>query len=348
MIDYASRLIEICDLLPPYCLDYFYATAEIYEIRTRCAYAGDLKVFFEYVLGLPCCAEYSSIREIPLTVFEEITSTDIDKYMIYLGKYEINGEIYENSLAGKKRKLASLKAFINHYRKIGKIKNNPTEFTYTPKVKKKEILILSQKEQQKLKDAIDMGVGKTDQQKLYHEKTKYRDRAILSMFLGTGLRVSELVSLDNYDVDLEQQRLTVVRKGGDTAYVYFNKEVLHTLCDYLDLERNTLLQYDEKTLNGDMLPDGPLFVSLRHDRISVRMVQTLISRYARFVLPPKTKVSPHTLRRTFGSELYRQYLDLALVQHALGHSSPETTKAHYVNYDDEYNKRIRDFDYGKK
>lgn len=342
-MSYHDDLIKLCDMLPAYCREFFSAKADTQEIRTRVAYAGDLKVFFEYIMTREDLGPYETIKDIPLELFNSLKYTDINAYLAYLEEYNSDGAKYTNSAAGKKRKLSSLKSFCKYYRSVGKLTQNPTELVELPKVKEKEIVVLSPQEQDKLKDIVDTGKRKSKTQMKYHEQIHYRDMAILTLFLNTGIRVSELVGINNYDLDLEEQRILVTRKGGDKEFVYFNNETLYAICDYLDYERNVLLGYDEEMLNQGELPNGPLFVSLKHRRISVRMVQIIIQNYAKFVLPPGVKVTPHTLRKTFGTQLYSKYRDLYLTQHALGHSSPSTTAKYYAKYNEEYNKQLREF-----
>lgn len=342
-MSYHDTLIHLCNMLPDYCMEFFNAKADSKQIRTRVAYAGDLKVFFEYILTRKDLGAFDSIENIPLTIFDRLKNTDINAYLAYLEEYEFEGKKYTNSAAGKKRKLACLKTFCKYFRMVGKLNSNPTELVELPSVKEKEILILTENEQKQLLDQAESGNRKTDRQKKYHDKTKYRDMAILTLFLNTGIRVSELVNIDDYDLDLSEQRVLITRKGGKQEFVYFNNETLAAITDYLDLERNELLCIDKEFISTNEIPNGPLFVSLKHDRISVRMVQYIVKNYATAVLPPGIKVTPHILRKTFGTSLYQKYRDLYLVQHALGHESPQTTSKHYTKYNPEYNKQLKQY-----
>lgn len=339
-MNYHEELIKITKDLPHYCIEFFNAKSEALEIRTRVAYATDIRVFFEYLSTITD----KTIKEMPLEVLEGLSHTDMDAYMAWLSDYWIDDREYTNSAAGKKRKLATLKSFFKYLRKVGKLKNNPTEFTEIPKIKEKEILILSDQEQEQILNNILNGTNKTEQQLKFHEKTMLRDLAIITLFLGTGMRVSELVNLDDVDIDFSEQRALITRKGGKKAFVYFNEEVTERLADYMENERPQLLGY--KTF--EEVPEySPLFVSMQHKRITVRMVEILIKNYARFVLPANLKVTPHTLRKTYGTKLYNEYRDLYLTQNALGHSSPTTTAKYYTKFNEEYLKKLKEFDIKK-
>ena len=172
----------------------------------------------------------------------------------------------------------------------------------------------------KLLDLADSGDKLNKHQKAYHENTKIRDVAILTLFLGTGIRNSELVGLNIDDIDFEDMSFAVTRKGGNRTILYFNDEVDRTLKDWLK-KRSEIknLPEDEKAL----------FLSLQNKRISVRTIQELVKKYAKIITPLK-KITPHKLRSTFGTNLYRETQDIYLVADFLGHSDVNTTKKHYA------------------
>ncbi len=216
---------------------------------------------------------------------------------------------------------------------MGRIKNNPSALVDPPKLREKEILVLTEEHQEAIRENIESGQGKTQREQKFHEQTKFRDMAIISLFLGTGIRVSELVGINLNDLDMNGQQLLVFRKGGKRQILYFNSSVAGDLTDYMQLERPALLKKSGENPK-EKEEDGPLFLSLRGTRITTRRVEQLIKEYSRFVLPANMKVTPHTLRKTFGTDLYIKYRDLALVQNALGHASPNTTARYYAKFDE--------------
>ena len=148
---------------------------------------------------------------------------------------------------------------------------------------------------------------------------------MLTLFLGTGIRISECVGLNVSDVDLENKAFTVTRKGGKQAVLYFGDEVQEALAAYLE-ERFS----DEN--NSDNEP--ALFLSLQKKRISTRAVEDLVKKYSRIVTPLK-HITPHKLRSTFGTNLYRETGDIYVVAEVLGHNDVNTTKKHYADSSDE-------------
>ncbi|MBP5242297.1 MAG: tyrosine-type recombinase/integrase, partial [Clostridia bacterium] len=176
---------------------------------------------------------------------------------------------------------------------------------------------------------VDSGSGLTDRQKTYHDATKLRDSAIITLFLGTGIRISELVGLNVEDFDFNTNSFVATRKGGIRAVVYFNDEVATALHAYIS-ERNANLAIPKE--------ERAFFVSLQNKRISTRTVQELVKKYAKIVSPLK-HITPHKLRSTFGTNLYRQTGDIYVVADCLGHKNVETTKKHYAAITEDIRKK---------
>ena len=351
-MDYTASFLKICNDLPSFCLDFFSSKDSVYSVRTKQAYALDLRDFFSYIVcGLRADdpdMDLSLVRNMTLEDLEAISGRDINAYLSSLTHVEDDKDYFgkkirvSNSPTSKKRKLSCIRAFFAYACTHGLVNNDPTTFCEHPKLREKEISTLTDAQQEKLLKLANTGSSKSERARAFHKNTKYRDVAIITMFLRTGLRVSELVSLNYYDIDFEEQQIMVQRKGGKRQKLYFNREVLDALTDYIDMERNHLLGYGEEELGADVFPDGPLFVSNRHQRMSVRMVQQMVSNYGRYVGEKYDKVSPHALRRSFGTALQKKENDLYLTQTALGHSSPETTMKYYAKFPEERLKKMKD------
>ncbi len=159
-------------------------------------------------------------------------------------------------------------------------------------------------------------------------RTKVRDIAIVTLFLGTGIRVSECVGLDLNDVNFRENSIRIVRKGGNEAVLYFGEEVEKALLDYIEGPRAGIAA---QALPGE---ENALFFSLQKRRISVHAVENLVEKYAREFVPQK-KITPHKLRSTFGTSLYQETEDIYLVADVLGHSDVGTTRKHYAAIKDQ-------------
>ncbi|MCC8126727.1 MAG: tyrosine-type recombinase/integrase [Clostridiales bacterium] len=331
-IDNIKKLRELMRELPPFCTDFFRGIEPRTSSRTRIAYAYDLKVFFDFLIRENPVFSTFDRRDIRLNHIDELTVSDLEEYMEYL-KYRFNEHDQEvtNKERGIMRKISSLKSFYNYFYRTEKIKNNPAALIRMPKLHEKEIIRLDVDEVALLLDEVELGDKLTDKQKAFHNKTKVRDLAILTLMLGTGIRVSECVGLDLDDIDFKNGGIHIHRKGGKEVTVYFGIEVEDALQDYLD-----------ERLGIDALPgsENALFLSIQKKRITVRSVENLVKKYARIVTPLK-KITPHKLRSTYGTNLYRETGDIYLVADVLGHSDVNTTKKHYAALEDERRRSAR-------
>ena len=318
--------------LPPFCTEFFRGIEPRTSTRTRIAYAYDLSVFFDFLKKENPVFSKMERMDLTLDYLDQISVTDLEEYMEYL-KYRFNEHNQEiiNKERGIMRKISSLKSFYNYFFRTEKLKTNPAALVQLPKLHEKEISRLDIDEVALLLDAVEQGDGLTDKQKAFHNRTKLRDLALLTLLLGTGIRVSECVGLDLNDIDFKNGGIHIHRKGGKEVTVYFGTEVETALQDYLD-ERNSTIPEEGS--------ENALFLSLQKKRMNVRSVENLVKKYARIVTPLK-KITPHKLRSTYGTNLYRETGDIYLVADVLGHSDVNTTKKHYAALEDERRRSAR-------
>lgn len=297
--------------------------------RTRLAYAYDLNVFFNFLINENPAYKSFSPADFRLDVLDKLTSQDIEEYMEYL-KYRpdagTDSEIV-NKEGGIKRKISSLKSFYNYFYSAGLIESNPAAKVRLPKIHEKEIIRLEYDEVAKLLDEADSGDKLSKKQQDFHKKTRKRDLALLSLLLGTGMRISECVGIDIKDMDLEETAVNIHRKGGKEETVYFSDEVARALSEYYE---------ERKTIMAEAGSEEAFFLSLQNKRLSVRSAENLVKKYAQIAAPLK-HITPHKLRSTYGTNLYRETGDIYLVADVLGHSDVNTTKKHYAAIDE--NKR---------
>ncbi len=319
------KLRAVLDTLPSFCQEFFRGIADTTSTRTRLAYAYDIRVFFEFLHeNNPICAKID-VKDIPLTVLNQVTRQDIEEYLSYISYYEKEGREITNTERGKARKLSCLRSFYNYYFQNERIDKNTAELVPVPKLHEKAIVRLEPNEVATLLEQVEDGTKLTKKELAYHEKTKIRDLALLTLLLGTGIRVSECVGLDIQDVDFDNNGIKIRRKGGFEAIVYFGDEVEATLKDYLE-QRNRII-----AAAGH---EKALFLSLQNRRLAVRSVENLVKKYASRVTALK-KITPHKLRSTYGTTLYRETGDIYLVADVLGHKDVNTTRKHYATMEDE-------------
>lgn len=319
------KLRAVIDTLPPFCKMFFRGIEEYTSPRTRLAYAYDIRLFFDFLREKNSICANMEAREISVSILDRLTRMDLEEYLEYMNLYEKDGREITNEEKGKARKLAALRSFYNYYFQNEMIEKNTAALIPLPKRHSKEIIRLEPNEVAILLDQAEEGTKLTPKEQAYHKKTKLRDLALLTLLLGTGIRVSECVGLDIQDVDLDINGIRITRKGGNEAVVYFGDEVESALLDYME-ERKHIIP-----AGGH---ENALFLSLQNKRLAVRSVENLVKKYASRVTSLK-KITPHKLRSTYGTALYRETNDIYLVADVLGHKDVNTTRKHYAAQEDE-------------
>lgn len=331
----AKRILQIRELtkdLPQACSDFLRAIAISTGTFTRLAYAIDLRTFFRFLHE-----ERISFSDKPVNLYddcdlEKLSQSDMIAYTEYLTYYlkneadsSVPNKAFINHELSIKRKLCAIRSFYDYLFKNQRIGSNVTELVPLPKVHEKPIIRLNKDEMIRMLEQAQTGDQLTKSQQKYQRITAKRDYAILSLFLGTGIRVSECVGININDVDFENNAFIVTRKGGNQVVLYFPPEVAEALADYLEERRET------EALPGH---EDAMFLSLQRRRITQRAVQNLVKKYASVAAPLKSRISPHKLRSTYATNLYNETGDIYLVADVLGHSSVDTTRKHYADMTD--------------
>lgn len=327
-INNALKLRELIATLPRFCSEFFRGIEPTTSSRTRIAYAYDLRTFFEFLHDTNSECSKVEIENLKLDILDQIKAVDIEEYLDYLKYYIKAGYEHTNDERAKMRKLAALRTFYNYFFKKEMITTNPAVLVTMPKIHEKNIIRLDIDEVAMLLDEVEQGDKLTAKQKQFHAKTKLRDLAMMTLLLGTGIRVSECVGLDIDDLDFKNDGIKIRRKGGNEVIIYFGDEVRNALLDYL--EARNLIIAEEGSQNA-------LFLSLQNKRISVRSVENLVKKYSKLVTQLKN-ITPHKLRSTYGTNLYRETGDIYLVADVLGHKDVNTTRRHYAALEDERRK----------
>lgn len=319
------RLREVLTTLPPFCRDYFRAIDTTTTTKTRISYAYDIRIFFQFLLDENPAFKNYKMTDFTVDVLDQIKALDLEEYQEYLKVYQAGDKTETNGERGLKRKISALRSFYAYFYKREMIETNPTILIDVPKIHDKSIIRLDTDEVALLLDYIEhCGDQLTGQKRVYYEKTKERDLAIVTLLLGTGIRVSECVGLDIEDVDFKNNGIKVTRKGGNEMVVYFGPEVEKALKRYIEVRENII------PLEGH---EHALFYSAQRRRIGVQAVENLVKKYASQITTTK-KITPHKLRSTYGTTLYQETGDIYLVADVLGHKDVNTTKKHYAAIDD--------------
>lgn len=323
-----DKIGELLEELPSFCEDYFLGVESRTSCQTRLKYAYDLRIFFDFL----CKKRFKNLEATDLTLenLESVTHNDIELFLSYLSHYRFNGRSLSCDERAKARKLSAVRAMFKYFFSKGMIEVNNSAKVPTPKLHDKEIIRLEADEVSELINVAETGSGLSRHAAGYHNKTKIRDTAILTLFLGTGIRISELVGLDNDSFDFSENSFLVTRKGGNQAILYFSDEVKYALQEYI-AEKSNDPKIPEK--------ENAFFLSMQYKRINVRSVELLVKKYSKLVSPLK-KITPHKLRSTYGTRLYNTTGDIYIVADVLGHRDVNTTKKHYAAITEENRKRV--------
>lgn len=315
-LQFRRKVDAILQNMPSFVKDYVRAIRTRSSARTIYEYLLDLQDFFRWMETQNLSPTLDTLSRLEKEDFEDYIETKeqrVDK----------NGVIHSQSRRSLSRRLSALRQFFNYLFRAG-LSRNEIQKVALPKIHKKAIIRLDRDETEDLLREVESPSNLTKKQADYHSLQKIRDTAVLLLFLSTGVRVSECVEMDMEDVDLQRNRIKIVRKGGDEAFVYLSDEAQKALSAWLD-QRKTI-----RCSNAE----NAVFLSSRGTRMSVRSMEYLIKKYAQRAVPGK-HITPHKLRATYATALYNATGDIYLVAESLGHKDITTTRDHYAEMTDD-------------
>lgn len=320
-----AAIEELLDALPDFAREFNVGISMRTMPLTRLGYLRDIRVFCDYLTR----RKFKNKQIVELTVDDlgKLSPTDIEMYIDYLSSYTLDGKKRTCKDQAKERKVSTLRAMFKYFYKKERLQSDVMTKVDTPKKHLKPIVRLDVNEVVDILDEAETGEGLCGRQKSFHNLTSVRDEAMLSLFLGTGIRISECVGLNRTDINFEDNSFVVTRKGGNTSVLYFSEEVADSLRKYLDWLDG---QIAENTPFGRRVYDkSALFLSIKGGRITPRAVELMVKKYAKTVTPLK-KITPHKLRSTYGTNLYHETHDIFVVADVLGHKDVNTTRKHYA------------------
>ncbi len=333
-----KTLAEIDDILcalPDFVREFNVGIAMRTMPLTRLGYLRDIRVFCDYLTRKKF--KTKQMCELTISDLAQVTPTDVEAFIDYLSSYTIGGKKYACKEHAKERKVSSLRSMFKYFYKKEKLDSDVMTKVDSPKIHLKPIVRLDVNEVVEILDEAENGDNLLGRQKSFHDKTAIRDEAMLSLFLGTGIRISECVGLNRKDINFSDNSFIVTRKGGNTSVLYFSDEVAQALDNYLKWLDD---QVSEQTPFGKRVHDrDALFISNKGGRITPRAVEMMVKKYAKVTTPFK-KITPHKLRSTYGTNLYHETHDIFVVADVLGHKDVNTTRKHYAAMSDEIRRDV--------
>ncbi len=330
-----AAITSVLDTLPDFAHEFNVGISMRTMPLTRLGYLRDIRVFCDFLTRRKF--KNKQIIELDLNDLAKVTPTDVEEFIDYLSSYTADGKKYSCKEHAKERKVSSLRALFKYFYKKEKLESDIMTKVDTPKIHSKPIIRLDVNEVADILDEAENGENLIGRQKSFHNKTAVRDEAMLSLFLGTGIRISECVGLNRNDINFSDNSFVVTRKGGSTSILYFSEEVADALRKYLDWLDGQIV---EQTPFGKRVTDrDALFISNKGSRITPRAVEMMVKKYAKVTTPFK-KITPHKLRSTYGTNLYHETHDIFVVADVLGHKDVNTTRKHYAAMSDEIRRDV--------
>ena len=314
--------------LPSYLRPYFsYLKGNVLPM-TRLAYLHDVKFFFNYLINETDLTRATVPSEIRSEELNEITAADINLYIDHCRKYMVdNGDtitVYENNNKTLARKKSSVSVLFKQLYRDGIVEKNITDAfdpIKVPKPGEREIKALQDDEVMIMLDAVTNGTGLTEHERLYWEKTKLRDKAILVLFVTYGLRLSELQQLNVSSFNFSRGEFKIYRKRGKESIMPLNRSVVMVLTDYMTTERKAVTAQNPAD-------EDALFLSLQGKRITERAIRDLVKKYTSIAMGTSRDdgYSPHKLRATAATSLIGRGNSIYDVQALLDHEQVTTTQ----------------------
>jgi site-specific recombinase XerD len=314
--------------LPSYLRSYFiYLKGNVLPM-TRLAYLHDVKFFFNYLIHETDLTEAGEMKDITSEELNNIEAADVNLFIDYCRRYRVDDgktvTMYENNNKTLSRKKSSVSVLFKQLYRDGIIERNITDGFDPIRVQKpgeREIKALQDNEVMVMLDAVTNGTGLTDHEKVYWEKTKLRDKAILMLFVTYGLRLSELQQLNVSSFNFTRGEFKIYRKRGKESVMPLNRSVVMAVTDYMITERKAVIA--QNTASEDAL-----FLSLQGRRITERAIRELVKKYTSIALGTSRDAgySPHKLRATAATSLIGRGNSIYDVQALLDHEQVTTTQ----------------------
>ena len=331
--------------LPPYMEDFALSMDANKQPRTILGYVQDLYLFFRYLKER--YKEIDDLQSVSADFLGELLPSDINRYLSWLDAYELDGRRYTNGNQGKKRKLMSLRKLYKFLEGEGLVRGNPATHVTTPKIKDPDadhIRIVSQDERERifryLTDIFKEAVQKAENEENPSARTRLapalikRDTAIIYMFLGTGLRISELTGLNVGNIQGETGQINIVRKGGKKDFIFASEDVL-------DMVRSYVNDGYREQIGADETAGDALFLSNAHKRMTPRSIERMVEKYVTILFGRDSGITPHKFRATFGTQFYENTHDLLATSVVMG-NGVEIARKHYIRTGTQIRESMKD------
>ncbi len=315
--------------LPMFLNDFFIFLKNAVAPSSRMAYLKDIHFFCRYLCNETNLTKAKDPSDITLKEFDALKARDINRYLgDYCTQYFVETEnityVMENHNRALSRKRSSISVLFKFLFRDEMIESNITEGfnpIKLPKAQPDAIKKLEIDEVAIMLDAVEKGEGLTDKEKQYWQKTKFRDKAVLILFVTYGLRLSELQQLNISSFNFRRGEFKIYRKRGKEVVMPINHTIETVLKEYLEVDR----KMNEKVKPGH---EDALFLSMQGKRMTLNSICKLVKKYTSIALGTSREdgYSPHKLRATAASSLIEYGFSIYDVKNLLDHDNVTTTQ----------------------
>ena len=348
-IEFEEKCKDLEIHLPTFLTDYFIFLNGSVSLSTRYAYLKDINFFFSFLIKTDFFEKnYVKAKEISIEDINTLRSRDLNFFIgSYCRKYIFEKDdekiIYENnnrSLARKKSSLSSLFKFLFRNDQISENIASGLNPLTLPKLNPDTIKRLSISETNDLIHIVETGDGLTDKEKIFWQKTKLRDKAIILLFVLLGLRISELQQLNISSFNWKKREFLIYRKRGKETLMPLNETLENNIKNYINEERKNYLKNDN---------EDALFLSIQGRRVTNRQIRELIKKYTAIAMGTTQDkgYSPHKLRATLATSLIENGVSIYDVQALLDHENVTTTQIYAAHKKDVKKDILSKIDYLK-
>jgi site-specific recombinase XerD len=337
---------DIEELLPSFLRGYFIFLRGNLLPMSRLAYLRDVRFFFDYLCTQTDLTSADAPSGISKADLAGVKASDVNMFLDYLRRYKAEKDgktyIYHNDNKSLARRRSSISVLYKYLYRDGLVPEKITDGfdpIRLPKAGDKEIKHLEEEEVLLMLDAVSTGEGLSEREKLFWEKTKKRDRAMLLMFVTYGLRLSELQQLNLSSFNFGREEFKIFRKGGKEALMPLNKTVARALDEYVNGERGSSADDEDA-----------LFLSLQGRRMTERAIRQMVKKYTSIALGTarSTGYSPHKLRATTATSLIDRGNSIFDVQELLDHGNVTTTQLYAAHRRGAKRDMIYDMEFDEK
>ncbi|MFT4144406.1 MAG: tyrosine-type recombinase/integrase [Mobilitalea sp.] len=334
---------EQIELLPLPCRSFIYENGTELAISTRLAYARELNAFFEFLVSDKCMPQYDEQNNFMVSFSEKdkssLTTADIKLIKpSAISQYLTYRKTKGNSEPTLARKRAALSSYFTYMVSNRHLEHNPVSASVKVKIHYSDsVVYINTHDQNKLLADIKSGAKLNKWEKKYHKKYLLRDLTLITLLLDTGMRISELHSINLCDMDFADTKVMITRTGGNKQSIYFSDDVKDLIQEYIQERKN-----NKEEIKGS----SPLFVTkatknVSPKRLSIRSIEVLVKKYTQSSLPGKGSLSPHKMRSSFAMSFYEMSgNDVLALQQKLGHHSLAATNI-YAKANDNTMKETR-------